>query len=125
MKQPWNGSKPSARQFVSIVEGYTTALAAYWLYPYHNILSVGSTSNLNHVITDFKLRYGTDKLVIDADGDEAGKEAAWSAYKCLSDQKILPMIILRPRGDAADELTCLVQPDSALSTPHHPNGATP
>ena len=125
MKQPWNGSKPSARQFVSIVEDYTTALAAYWLYPYHDILSVGSTTNLVHATTNFELRYGTDKLVIDADGDEAGKQAAWNAYKRLGEQNILPMIIQRPSGDAADELCHLLRPTTPHPDPQNLNGATP
>ena len=79
--------------------------------------SVGSTVNLIHATTDFKLRYGTDDVVIDADGDEAGKRVAWDTYKQLSNQKILPIIIQRPRGDAADELAHLLQPEN---TSHRP-----
>ena len=47
---------------------------------------------------------------------EAGKRVAWDAYKQLANQKILPVIILRPHGDAADELSFLLQTDPPKPT---------
>ena len=91
-----------------ITEGYTSALAAYWLYPHHNALSIGSATNAKHVIDNFSARFDNKHIIIDMDGDTAGHTATWQCHKALTEQRIHPLLLLRHADDAADELQRLL-----------------
>ena len=93
---------------IVITEGYTSALAAHWLYPDHNAISIGSTSNTAHITRDFTSHFNTHHAIIDTDGDEPGQQAGWHIYKNLKEQNINAALLLRAQGDAADELALLM-----------------
>ena len=104
-------TKDRSAQIV-ITEGYTSALATHWLYPDHDVVSIGSTSNTGHIARNFKSNFEIKHIIIDTDGDEGGHTAAWSLYHQLREQKINPALLLRMNGDAADELYTLINKDN-------------
>ena len=75
-RSAWFSPRTTTAGQVVVVEGECTALAAAWLYPGKEVRASGGTANLSAVA---RLVETGRPVLIDVDGDEAGRKAAWPA----------------------------------------------
>ena len=96
---------------VVICEGFVTALAAAWLYPGARCYATGGTAGMATIaLPDPAPDEGARRIVIEADGDRRGDEAARAAR----DRLLGARVTWRHAGDAADELAAMVGERGAI-----------
>ena len=92
---------------VVLTEGEVSALAATWLHPGAVVLATGGTAGLRGVTAWLAQGPQALPVVIEADGDPAGRQAAFDAAQAirLAGRKVDKVdVVLRRVGDPADEV---------------------